>query len=297
MNFGSLMTAMITPFDKELNIDYEQAGRLARYLVQNSTESIILAGTTGESPTLTEAEKEQLFLVVKEAVGNDAKIIMGAGSNDTAGTVKAVKKAESMGADGVMLVVPYYNKPSQEGLYEHFKEAAGSSDLPVILYNIPGRCSCNMLPETVCRLAEIRQIKAIKEASGSLDQIMAIRQYAADDFLIYSGDDSMTLPILSVGGSGIISVASHLAGPVIAKMIKAWQQGDTALAADLNTRLYPLFKALFIAPNPAPLKYALGQYGFDTNHLRLPLVPLNADEQAMVDKAVNQFKRVTKSVG
>lgn len=290
MKFGSLITAMITPFDNNLNIDYEQAGRLARYLVSNGTESIILTGTTGESPTLTNAEKEQLFLTVKEAVGHKAKILMGAGSNNTADTMEAVKKAEAMGADGVMLVVPYYNKPSQEGLYEHFKQAAQSSDLPVILYNIPGRCSCNLLPETVSRLAQIKQIKGIKEASGKLDQIMEIRQYTDSDFLIYSGDDSMTLPILSIGGSGIISVASHIAGPAIAAMISAWKQGETTLAADLNARLYPLFKALFIAPNPAPLKYALGRYGFDTNYLRLPLLPLDKEEQKVVDEVIDQFE-------
>ena len=292
MNFGSLMTAMITPFHLDLTIDHKQAAKLAEHLVKTGTESIILAGTTGESPTLTEAEKDWLFLTVKEAVGDKAKIIMGAGSNNTALTIEAVRRAQTLGADGTMLVVPYYNKPSQEGLYEHFKQAAQSSDLPVILYNIPGRCSCNMLPQTIKKLAAVKQIVAVKEASGNLDQIMEIRLETPDDFLIYSGDDSLTLPMLSIGGAGIISVASHIAGPAITAMLKAWSEGNTTLATKLHTALYPLFKDLFIAPNPAPIKYALDRYGYNVNHLRLPLLPLDAQQKKALDQTLDKFDQL-----
>ncbi len=291
MNFGTLLTAMITPFDKNLEVDYEQVRRLALHLVRTGSDGIVIAGTTGESPALTGPEKQNLLAVVKETVGDKAKIIMGAGTNNTAGTIEEIRQAKQGGADGVMLVVPYYNKPSQEGLYEHFRQAATSSDLPVILYNIPGRTSINLLPDTIRRLAEIDQIIAIKEASGNLAQVIEIRQKTPEDFLIYSGDDALTLPILSVGGTGIISVAAHIAGNDIAAMIKLWKQGKNDQAAKLNARLFPLFQALFIAPNPAPLKYALGHYSFDTNRLRLPMSPISELDQKRIDQILNTYNQ------
>lgn len=289
MRYGSMMTAMVTPFDEHLNVDYEQAAKIAEHLVNTGSEGIVIAGTTGESPTLTQIEKNRLLSVVAEAVGSRADIIMGAGTNATATTIDAVKQAQSLGADAVMLVVPYYNKPSQEGLYEHFRLAAQSSDLPVILYNIPSRCGCGLTPETVGRLAEIEQITAIKEASGSLDTVMEIRRHTPDDFYLYSGDDSMTLPMLAIGGHGIISVASHVAGRLIAEMIAAYKSGDVVTAAALNTRLYPLFKGLFIAPNPAPVKYALSQIGYGGNRLRLPLKAVDHDEMILINKILSDL--------
>lgn len=289
MRYGSLMTAMVTPFDEHLKVDYEQAAKIAEHLVDTGSEGIVIAGTTGESPTLTQNEKNRLLAVVAEAAGNRADIIMGAGTNATATTIDAIKQAEALGADAVMLVVPYYNKPSQEGLYEHFKLAAQSSDLPVILYNIPGRCGCALTPETVGRLAEIEQITAIKEASGSLDTVMEIRRRTPEDFYLYSGDDSMTLPILAVGGHGIISVASHVAGNLIAAMIAAYKRGDVVTAAALNTRLYPLFRGLFIAPNPAPVKYAMTQSGFHGNRLRLPLKAVDNDEMTIISNILKEL--------
>lgn len=287
MKFGSLFTAMITPFTADLEIDYPQAKKIARHLAETGSEGIVVAGTTGESPSLTDGERSRLFIAVKEAVGDQIPLILGAGTNCTASTIAAVKDAEALEADGVMLVAPYYNKPSQEGLYEHFKHAAESSPLPVILYNIPGRTGCNLLPETVARLAEIPQIQAVKESSGSLDQVTAIRRMTPEDFLIYSGDDSLTLPLLSVGGHGVISVASHVAGESIAAMIQAYKRGETALAAKLHEELYPLFKGLFIAPNPAPVKYAMEQMGFDVNRLRLPMVGIGENEKEQLDSVLS----------
>ncbi|MGL5435291.1 MAG: 4-hydroxy-tetrahydrodipicolinate synthase [Lachnospiraceae bacterium] len=289
MNFGTLLTAMITPFDENLEVDYEQAERLARHLVQTGSEGIVIAGTTGESPALTRQEKQLLLAAVKAAVGNQTQIVMGAGTNTTRTTIEEIEAAGEGGADAVMLVVPYYNKPSQEGLYEHFKQAAESSRLPVILYNIPGRTGSNLLPETVKRLAHIEQIAGIKESSGNLGQITEIRMQTPDDFLIYSGDDAMTLPILSVGGTGIISVAGHIAGADIAAMIQLWKQGQNSQAAQLHTKLYPLFKSLFLAPNPGPVKYALGRYGFNVNRLRLPMKAVTSQEQIWIDQILDRY--------
>lgn len=292
MKFGSLFTAMITPFTADLEIDYSQAKKIARHLVETGSEGIVVAGTTGESPTLTDGERSRLFIAVKEELDSQVPLILGAGTNYTASTIAVVKDAEDLGADGVMLVAPYYNKPSQEGLYQHFKHAAESSPLPVILYNIPGRTGCNLLPETVARLAEIPQIQAVKESSGSLDQVTAIRRMTPDDFLIYSGDDSLTLPLLSVGGHGVISVASHVAGKSIAAMIKAYKQGDTAAAMKLHGQLYPLFKGLFIAPNPAPVKYAMERMGFDVNRLRLPITEVSDGEKEQLNTILSTLKKM-----
>ncbi|MFA6809294.1 MAG: 4-hydroxy-tetrahydrodipicolinate synthase, partial [Eubacteriales bacterium] len=230
MNFGSILTAMVTPFDQNLNVNYDAARELAKYLVNNGSDGIVVAGTTGETPTLSKEEKINLFRVVKEAVGDTAKVIAGVGTNSTTSSIEMVKSISSLNLDGVMAVVPYYNKPSQEGLYQHFKAIAEATDMPMMLYNIPGRTGINMLPKTVKRLADIPNIVSLKEAAGSMDQVSELKTILPEDFSVYSGDDSLTLPMLALGCAGIISVSSHLVGNQMKKMMQAWQSGDTTRA-------------------------------------------------------------------
>ncbi|WP_307894419.1 4-hydroxy-tetrahydrodipicolinate synthase [Bacillus swezeyi] len=287
MNFGNIATAMVTPFDKNENIDFHKLSKLIDYLLNNGTDSLVVAGTTGESPTLSEEEKIALIQYsVKEAAGR-APIIAGTGSNNTKASIKLTKKAEEAGADAVMLVTPYYNKPSQEGMYCHFRAIAEETSLPVMLYNVPGRTAASLAPETTIRLAEIPNIVAIKEASGDLDAITKIVAETPDDFAVYSGDDSLTLPALSVGGRGIVSVASHIIGPEMQEMIKHYIDGNTAQAALIHQKLLPLMKGLFAAPNPSPLKTALQLKGLDVGSVRLPLIPLNEDERLRLSSLIN----------
>jgi 4-hydroxy-tetrahydrodipicolinate synthase len=268
---------MVTPFSQDGDVDYAVAERLADYLVNHGSDGLVVCGTTGESPTLSWDEEYQLFKTIKQAVAGRAKVIAGTGSNSTSEAIEATQKASHLGLDGALQVVPYYNKPPQEGLYQHFSQIAQAvPDLPLMLYNIPGRTGSNLAVETVARLAEIQNIVAIKEASGSLDQVSQIRCHTPADFFIYSGDDSLTLPILSVGGCGVVSVASHLVGDRLQQMIQAYESGQTHLATDLHLALLPLFKALFITSNPVPVKLALSLQGWQVGSVRLPLCP--ADE-------------------
>ncbi len=287
--FGYVMTAMATPFDREGRLDERRAAELARRLANGGSESLVVAGTTGESPTLSDQEKIALFRLVKEAVGDRAKVIAGTGTYDTAHSIHLTKEAARAGADGILLVNPYYNRPSQDGLYAHFRAVAESTALPVILYNIPGRTGVNCLPETVARLAEVDNIVGIKEATGSLDQASEVRKRTPRDFLIYSGDDSLTLPMLAVGGTGVVSVASHLAGEEIGKMIRAFHAGDISTALALHLRLWPLFKVLFITTNPVPLKAALRLAGFDAGAPRLPLVEATPKEQEQIRAVLGEL--------
>ncbi|MCY7779521.1 4-hydroxy-tetrahydrodipicolinate synthase [Bacillus haynesii] len=287
MNFGNIATAMVTPFDKNENIDFQKLSKLIDYLLNNGTDSLVVAGTTGESPTLSEEEKIALIQYsVKEAAGR-APIIAGTGSNNTKASIKLTKKAEEAGADAVMLVTPYYNKPSQEGMYRHFRAIAEETSLPVMLYNVPGRTAASIAPETTIRLAEIPNIIAIKEASGDLDAITKIVAETPEDFAVYSGDDSLTLPAMSVGARGIVSVASHIVGPEMQEMIKHYTEGNTAQAALIHQKLLPLMKGLFAAPNPSPLKTALQLKGLDVGSVRLPLIPLNEDERLRLSSLMN----------
>ncbi|MBZ5213736.1 4-hydroxy-tetrahydrodipicolinate synthase [Bacillus paralicheniformis] len=287
MNFGNIATAMVTPFDKNENIDFQKLSKLIDYLINNGTDSLVVAGTTGESPTLSEEEKVALIQYsVKEAAGR-VPIIAGTGSNNTKASIKLTKKAEEAGADAVMLVTPYYNKPSQEGMYRHFRAIAEETSLPVMLYNVPGRTVASLAPETTIRLAEIPNIIAIKEASGDLDAITKIVAETPEDFAVYSGDDSLTLPALSVGARGIVSVASHIIGPEMQEMIKHYTEGNTAQAALIHQKLLPLMKGLFAAPNPSPLKTALQLKGLDVGSVRLPLIPLNEDERLRLSSLMN----------
>jgi len=280
--FGRVITAMVTPMDRVLAVDYGRAAALAKRLVDTGSDGLVVCGTTGESPTLTDDEKIKLFHTVREAVGKRAAVIAGTGTYDTAHSIHLTHEAERAGCDGVLLVNPYYNKPSQEGLYQHFKAVAESTRLGVMLYNIQGRTAVNCEPATVARLAQIPNILAIKEASGSLDQMSQIRKLTRPEFLMYSGDDSLTLPLLAVGGYGVVSVASHLAGREIREMIEVFAAGDIRRAQALHMRLWPLFKVLFITSNPTPVKAALALAGFDCGGLRLPLLEATVKEREQI---------------
>lgn len=290
VNFGRVMTAMITPFDAEGQVNYAVAEKLADYLVNHGSDALVVCGTTGESPVLSWEEEYELFRVVKQAVGARAAVIAGTGSNSTAEAVTHTQKAAQLGLAGSLQVVPYYNKPPQEGLYQHFRAiAAASPDLPLILYNIPGRTGQNLQPETVARLAEISNIVAIKEASGNLDQVSQIRRLTPPDFALYSGDDSLTLPLLAVGGQGVISVASHVAGPLIQQMVQAFQAGEVAAASELHLRLFPLFKALFTMTNPIPVKAALRLQGWAVGSPRSPLCEITPEAEAILKTALSDL--------
>ncbi|OUC12566.1 MAG: 4-hydroxy-tetrahydrodipicolinate synthase [Alkalinema sp. CACIAM 70d] len=272
VNFGRILTAMITPFDTEGHVDYAIAEKLAVHLAENGTDTLVVCGTTGESPTLSWDEEFELFRVIQSAVAGKAKVVAGTGSNSTQEAIVATQKAQSLGLDGSLQVVPYYNKPPQQGLYQHFRAIAEASpDLPIMLYNVPGRTSQNLLPETVARLAEIPNIVAIKEASGNLDQVSQVRRLTPPEFLIYSGDDSLTLPILAVGGCGVVSVASHLVGNQLQQMIQAFELGNPSAARELHIQLLPLCKALFLTTNPILVKTALRLMGWEVGSCRLPL--------------------------
>lgn len=292
IDFGRVLTAMITPFKNDMTVDFDQVKKLAHHLVQSGTDGLVVAGTTGESPTLSKEEKIELFRVVVEEVGGDAVVIAGTGSNNTADSIALTQAAEKLGADGIMLVCPYYNKPSQEGLYQHFKAIAESTNLPVMLYNVPGRTAANLLPQTVVRLSAIENIVAIKEASGSLDQVSELRRNLPDHFAIYSGDDSLTLPILALGGKGIVSVASHIIGPQLQEMINAFNSGNVTIATKIHCSLFPVFKTLFITSNPVPLKAALNMLGWQVGGPRLPLVEATQAEKEMIKKTLSEAKLV-----
>lgn len=292
MHFGHVITAMATPFDREGRVNFPRAAELARRLVERGSDGLVVAGTTGESPTLADEEKVALFRTIKETVGARAKVIAGTGTYDTAHSIHLTAEAEKAGADGILLVNPYYNRPSQDGLYAHFRAIADSTRLPVILYNIPGRTGVNCLPETVARLADVPNIVGIKEATGSLEQASDVRKRTPPDFLIYSGDDSLTLPMLAVGGTGVISVASHLVGTEIGQMIRAFQAGDVRAALVLHLRLWGIFKVLFITTNPVPLKAALALAGFDVGKPRLPLVEATPKEQEQVRAVLQELNLV-----
>jgi len=289
MKPGRLMTAMVTPFDKEGQVDYEQAKKLALALLDSGSEGLIVVGTTGESPTLVRDEELRLFKEIKSAVGDRGAVIAGTGSNSTTEAIAATRGAEQTGADGCLLVVPYYNKPTQEGLYQHFKAIAGSTSLPCILYNVPSRTITNLTSETTIRLSKIDNIIGIKEASGDLEQIARIVDGTDDDFLIWSGNDSDTLPMLTIGCYGVISVIAHLVGKQISEMIYDFLDGQTAEAAAIHIHLLPLIKAMFAVSNPIPVKYALNHLGFNVGNTRLPLVEPDENTAAMIKDILDNY--------
>ena len=289
--FGPVFQAMLPPFDNELKVDFKRLAELALKLLDSGSTGLVVVGTTGESPTLTKEEKLSVFRAVKEVVGNKAPVIAGTGSYSTQESINLSKEVEKIGVDGLLLVNPYYNKPSQEGLYQHFKTVAGAVDLPVILYNHPGRTGVSIDPQTMEKLAGIKNIVAVKDSSGSLSLISEYKLCTPSDFMIYSGDDPLTLPILSVGGAGVISVASHIAGADINKMVTSFLNGDIETAQKIHYRLFDLFKVLFCAPSPAPTKAALKMTGFSVGGVRLPLLDVNEADYAKI-KAV--MDKITK---
>ncbi|MDE3838572.1 4-hydroxy-tetrahydrodipicolinate synthase [Bacillus methanolicus] len=282
VSFGRISTAMVTPFDNKGHIDFAKTTQLVNHLINNGSDSLVVVGTTGESATLTKEEKLALFQHVVKVVEKRVPVIAGTGSNNTYDSIEMTKKAEKIGVDAILAVAPYYNKPNQEGLYQHFKAIAESTSLPVIVYNIPGRSVVNIEPETVIRLSKIPNIVGVKEAGGNLSAMTQIIANTDDDFLLYSGDDGLTLPVLSIGGTGVISVASHVIGNEMQEMISAFLNGDHERAAKLHQKLLPLMDGLFIAPNPVPVKTALQIKGMDVGSVRLPLVPLTEQERNTV---------------
>lgn len=289
---GRLITAMATPFDEKGAVNFRRVEELVEHLIKNGSDGIVVHGTTGESPTLTHEEEYELYKAVKKASAGRASVIAGTGSNSTETTVKSTKRAQEIGCDAALLVVPYYNKPSQEGLYRHFRSVADNSDIPLILYNIPGRTGINMAPETIARLSKIKNFIGVKDAAGDVNQTSSTKMLCGDDFTIWSGDDSLTLPMMSVGAYGVISVASHLVGKEIKAMIEAFASGNAKKAREIHIKLMPIFKVLFVTSNPSPLKYALKLTGLDCGGTRLPLVEPSDSEKEQISKVMKELKLI-----
>ena len=290
--FGRLLTAMVTPFDGDGRVDLALAGRLARHLVDEGSDGLIVSGTTGESPTLSWQEQHQLLEAVRQAVGPGVKILAGTGSNSTAEAVEATNQAAFAGADGALVVVPYYNKPPQEGLEAHFRAIAKAApELPLMLYNIPGRTGCALAPATVARLMECPNVVSFKAASGTIDEVTQLRLLCGSKLAVYSGDDGLLLPMLSVGAVGVVSVASHLVGRRLKAMIEAYISGQVAVALGYHEQLQPLFKALFATTNPIPVKAALELSGWPVGPPRLPLLPLDSTMRDSLSKILNALRQ------
>ncbi|WP_017727369.1 4-hydroxy-tetrahydrodipicolinate synthase [Halalkalibacterium ligniniphilum] len=289
MDFGHVITAMVTPFDGKGNIDLKKAERLVEYLLENGSDALVVAGTTGESPTLTVEEKIALFSTVISIVNKRVPVIAGTGTNNTYASVEMTKKATELGADGIMAVTPYYNKPSQAGMIAHFKAIAEATHLPVMLYNIPGRSIVNMSVETILELANVPNIVSLKEANGDLEHMAAVIEGTNESFSVYSGDDSLALPVLAIGGRGVVSVASHVIGKELQEMVQAFHNGNTLQAAAAHRRLLPIMKGLFTAPNPTCVKAALQIKGLDVGGVRLPLVPLHSEERLLLQKTIENI--------
>jgi len=289
-DFGRVITAMVTPFDKKMGVDYKKAKELALALLASGSDSLVVSGSTGESTTLSFDEKLRLFKEVKSAVGKKGLIIAGTGNNDTAESVELTRKAEQVGVDGILIVVPYYNKPTQEGIYQHSKAIAAATKLPCIPYNVPSRTVVNMTAETVIRLSKIKNITGVKEASGNLEQISKIIDGTPKDFIVWSGNDGDTFPIIALGGYGIISVVSHLVGKQLKKLVDLSVQGKNKQAAELHNRLMPLINAMFVVSNPIPVKYALNYVGFNVGKPRLPLLEPDEKSRAVIENTLKSYK-------
>jgi len=288
--FGRLITAMVTPFDSNGEVDYAQAKKLAKALLDSGSDGLLVSGTTGECPTLTLEEKLKLFSEVKSAVGNRGTVIAGTGNYSTAESIELTKEAEKTGVDGCLMVVPYYNRPTQDGLYEHFKAIAGATSLPCILYNVPSRTVTSLAAETCIKLSQIDNIVGVKEASANLEQIAKIIQGAREGFLVYSGNDGDTFPILCLGGYGVISVISHLVGLQFKQMIDDYIQGKIDKAAATHRHLLPFVSAMFVVANPMPVKYALNHVGFSVGKPRLPLTEPDDKSKAVIEQTLKSYK-------
>ncbi len=289
MDFGRLIVAMATPFDDTMGLDVKRAAELAKLLVGEGVECLVVSGTTGESPTLSREEKIALIKTVKAAV--KVPIIANVGTNDTKASIRNAKDAEEAGADGILLVAPYYNKPDQGMLYDHFKAIAESVGIPSMLYNVPGRTGISIRAETVVRLStDVPRIVAIKDASGDLEALTVIVNEAKKGFRVYTGEDALTLPSLACGAYGVVSVAGHVAAPQMKAMMAAYLRGDVAEAARLHGLLRSINRALFLQPNPVPLKKALALRGFAVGGLRPPLKEASAEVTAQLEKALAGLK-------
>ena len=291
-NWGRLITAMVTPFDEDLNVNFDIAVLLAKRLVAEGNTALVITGTTGEAPTLRADEKIRLYKIIKENI--DVPIIAGIGTNSTYDSIRNAKAALEAGVDGLLVVTPYYNKPDQDSLYCHFKEVADSVDAPIMLYNVPGRTGCNLLPDTVERLSKVKNIVALKEASGNIVQISEIIRRVPKDFLIYSGDDSFLLPAMAVGAYGVVSVCAHIVGVEMKEMIDAFIAGDNKKATQIHLKLLNIFNTLFIIANPIPVKAALNLIGDEVGGLRLPLTRANGDILNKIKKELLALDKTIK---
>lgn len=287
---GRLLTAMVTPFDEQGAVDYQQARKLALSLLDSGSDGVVVSGTTGESPTLSKEEKLRLFAETKSALANRGTVIAGTGSYNTRESRELTKEAEKTGVDACLLVVPYYNRPTQQGLWEHFKAIAQGTKLPCILYNVPSRTVTNLSADMVIELSQIDNIVGVKEASGNLGQIAEIIHKTKEDFLVYSGNDSDTLPILALGGYGVVSVASHLVGIQIKNMMERFLNGEAQEAAEIHRYLLPLIHTLFIVPNPMPIKWALNYVGFSVGKPRLPLVEPDEKSTNLIQETLKSYR-------
>ncbi|MBS5427311.1 4-hydroxy-tetrahydrodipicolinate synthase [Phascolarctobacterium succinatutens] len=286
--FGRLLTAMVTPFNADGSINYEAGADFADWLLANGSDGLVVEGSTGEAATMDMDEKVKFMQTIVARVNGRAKIVAGAGTNCTASTIDLVKKMEACGVDGVLVVGPYYNKPTQEGYYQHFAAVAKATKLPIIVYNVPGRTGGNIAPETVARLAaDFSNIVAIKEAAGNVAQTAELYRVLPEDFSIYSGDDGLILPFLSVGACGLISVLANVNGNILQQLMQAYSEGRVKDAADLNKVMVPLAKAMFVESNPIPIKAAVTKVtGIEAGAPRLPLTPISAAAEAKLDAAL-----------
>ena len=294
---GRLLTAMITPFAHDGSVNYQEAGRLAQHLVEIGNDGLVVCGTTGESPALETAEKLHLFEVVKKRVGGGATVIAGTGGNNTHHSVELTREAAKCGVDGILAVVPYYNKPTQDGMLRHFGSIAESTNLPIVIYNIPGRTAANMLPATLHTLQErYPNIAGVKDSTSDILQMTAILRDRREDFMFYVGDDHMFLPTLSIGGDGLIGVASHLCAPQFKQMIEAYDNGDVARAAKIHRELAPLFSTLFATTNPIPVKWAMAQLGWNVGVCRSPLGMMPEDLKPRLEGLLEAYRKAPAAV-
>lgn len=289
--FGRLLTAMVTPFNADGSVNYAKAADLAEWLINNGSDGLVVAGSTGEAATMSAEEKLELFRVVVQRINKRAPIIAGTGSNNTADSVQMTKMAEAIGVDGVLIVGPYYNKPTQGGFYQHFAAVAQNTELPVIVYNVPGRTASNIAPATVARLAaDFKNIVAIKEAAGNVGQVAELYAVLPEDFTIYSGDDGLILPFMSVGATGLISVLSNIGGGMLQDLMQAYEDGRVQEAAKLNTKMVPLANAMFIETNPIPVKAAVTLVtGIDAGEPRLPLTPMEPENKTKMTVVLKEY--------
>lgn len=289
--FGRLLTAMVTPFNADGSVNYEKAADLAEWLINNGSDGLVVAGSTGEAATMSAEEKLELFRVVVNRINKRVPVIAGTGSNNTADSVKMTKMAEAMGVDGALIVGPYYNKPTQEGFYQHFAAVAQSTGLPIIVYNVPGRTASNISPAIVARLAaDFENIVAIKEAAGNVAQVAELYSVLPEEFTIYSGDDGLILPFMSVGATGLISVLSNIGGGILQDVMQAYEDGRVREAAKLNARMVPLANAMFIETNPIQVKAAVTLVtGIDAGQPRLPLTPMEPANKAKMVAVLQEY--------